>query len=227
MVNGNAGHAPNTAYFPQVHNFSSVGGSYSLEWDAGHITMGTSLTGGMGSSNVARVYDSFLSTGTTYHFGLRPTAGNTSNYSLALHSASVNRAQGRSSAVADSGNVAPGTPAFIQYGTGGDPSQFDGLVVLNNNSGSGNYTLYRDSAEPSGTIKIDGNAPSTKSTTLTPDADGKQPDVQATPSRTWRSRSMAELTAPSRRFRRAPRLSCRPGMARRPCRSSTATEPGQ
>jgi hypothetical protein len=120
----------------------------------------------MGSSDVARVYDSFLSTGTTYFFGLRRNSGNTSTYSLALHSASGNDYQGRPSSVADSGPVAPGSPALISYNTGADPSQWDGVVALNDNSGSGNYTLYRDTAAPSGTISIDGGAVATNSTTL-------------------------------------------------------------
>jgi hypothetical protein len=166
VINGNAGHAPNTAYFPQVHSFSGIGGSYSIEWDAGHLSLGTSLTASMGSADVARIYDSFLSTGTNYFFGLRPNSGSTSGYSLALHSGAASSFQGRGSSVADSGNVAPGAPAFIQYNTGSDASQFDGLVAVNNNSGSGSYTLYRDTAAPSGTIKIDGGAASTTSTTL-------------------------------------------------------------
>jgi hypothetical protein len=166
VVNGNFGHAPNTVYFPQVHSFSTVGGSYSIEWDAGHITLGTSFADSMASSNVARVYDTFLSTGTTYYFGLRPTAGNTSNYGLNLHTASGSSEQGRPNAVANSGNVAPGDPAFVAYNTGGDPTAFDGIVVLNNNGGSGSYTLYRDTAVPTGSISIDGGAPSTNSTTL-------------------------------------------------------------
>ena len=166
VVNGNSGHAPDTVYFPQVHSFSSAGGSYSIEWDAGHIVLGTSFVGSMGSSSVARVYDTFLNTATTYHVGLRPSAGNSSNYSLTLHSASGSAEQGESSARADSGGVAPGNPLFIQYATGADPSQYDGVVVLNNNGGSGTYTLYRDAAAPSGTISIDGGAPSTNSTTL-------------------------------------------------------------
>lgn len=55
----------------------------------------------------------------------------------------------------------------MQYSTGADPGQFDGLVVLNSNSGSGSYTLYRDSASPTGTIKLDGGAKSTTSPHLT------------------------------------------------------------
>ncbi len=166
VVNGNAGHAPDTVYFPQVHSFSSLGGPYSIEWDAGHIVLSTSTAAGMSSADVARAYDTFLATATTYYIGLRPGAGNTSNYSLTLHSASGAAEQGRPSAVANSGNVAPGSPALISYPTGSDPSQFDGVVVVNNNSGSGTYTLYRDTAAPTGSIKIDGGATYTKSTSL-------------------------------------------------------------
>ena len=166
MVNGNFGNAPNGSYFPEVHSFSSIGGSYSVEWDAGHLVLGTMLAGSMAAANVARVYDSFLSTGTTYYFGLRRSGPNSSSYSLALHSATFGSYQGRSSSVADSGNVAPGAPAFIQYNTGSDSSQFDGLVVVNNNGGTGSYILYRDTVAPSGTISIDGGAASTNNTTL-------------------------------------------------------------
>lgn len=166
LVNGNTGHAANTVYFPQVHSFSSSGGLYSIEWDPGQTVLGTSTAGGMGASNVARVYDTFLDTATTYFLGLRPNAGNTGNYSLTLHSASGGNQQGRPSAVADSGDVAPGSPAFVQYNTGADTSQYDGVVVVNNNGGNGTYTLYQDTAAPSGTIKIDGGATSTNNTTL-------------------------------------------------------------
>ncbi len=166
LVNGNSGGAPNTIYFPQVHSFSSRGGPYSIEWDPGRIVLNTSHADGMAPSNVARVYDSLLSIGTTYYLGLRPDPGNTSNYSLTLHSASVASYQGRGNSVADSGDVAAGNPAFVTYGTGADPSQFDGVVVLNDNGGSGTYTVYRDTAAPSGTISIDAGAAFTKVTTL-------------------------------------------------------------
>jgi hypothetical protein len=166
VINGNSGNAPDTVYFPQVHSFSTIGGSYSIEWDAGHLVLGTALSDSMGSANVARVYDSLLSTGTQYYFGLRPAAGNTTQYSLALHSAGHGSEQGRPQAVTDTLNVAPGTPAFITYATGADPAQFDGVVVVNGNSGSGSYNLYRDTAAPSGSITIDGGAKATNSTTL-------------------------------------------------------------
>src|SRR4029079_5936247 len=110
LENDNSGHSPSQPYFPQVHSFSTVGGTYTVEWAAGRTVLGTSVADSMGSSSVVRVYDTFLSTGTTYFLGLRPTAANTSNYSLTLHSASAGNTQGRSSRKADSGNVAPGLP---------------------------------------------------------------------------------------------------------------------
>ena len=145
---------------------------------AGHLILGTTLADSMSSSNVARAYDTFLNTGTTYYFGLRPAAGNTSNYSLNLHSASRGTYQGRGSAVADSGDVAAGQPAFISYATGSDPSQYDGVVVQNNNGGSGSYTLYRDTAAPAGTISIDGGGNPHPQPDAEPHLVGDQPDVR-------------------------------------------------
>ncbi len=176
VINGNAGHAANTVYFPQVHSFSTVGGSYSLEWDAGHIVLGAAAADSMGSSNVARVYDTFLSTGTTYFFGLRPSAGNTSTYNLLVHSAGSGSYQARAAAVASSVASTAGDPAFTQYATGADPGQFDGVVVLNNNSGSGSYNLYRDTVAPSGTVRIDGGDRSTSEHQAEAGARGDQPD---------------------------------------------------
>src|SRR5206468_7848191 len=114
-----------------------------------------------------RVYDTPLVTGTTYYLGLRSAGGNTSNYSLTLHSASRGDEQGRAGAAADSFEVAPGQPAFVQFATGADPSQYDGVVVVNNNGGSGSYTIYEDTAAPSGTVSINAGATYTMTTSVT------------------------------------------------------------
>ena len=63
--------------------------------------------------------------------------------------------------------MAPGQPAFVSYNTGADPGQFDGVVVVNNNGGAGSYTLYRDTAVPSGTVAINGGAASTNNPSVT------------------------------------------------------------
>jgi hypothetical protein len=68
--------------------------------------------------------------------------------------------------VASSGQTAAGSPAFVSYDTGTDAAAFDGLVVLNNNGGSGGYTIYRDNVAPTGSIKIDKGAGSTTSPSL-------------------------------------------------------------
>jgi L-threonylcarbamoyladenylate synthase len=51
--------------------------------------------------------------------------------------------------------------------TGSSPTGFDALVVQNNNGGSGSYTLYRDTAAPSGTISVNSGAAFSKSTSVT------------------------------------------------------------
>lgn len=168
VENDNAGHGTSGPYYVDVHGFTP--GPYTLEWAAGSIIVSSSGIGygaSMAAADVVRVYDTFLSTGTTYHLGLRPTAGNTSNYSFTLHSGSNANQQGRPQAVADSGNVAPGQPAFLTYATGTSTSQYDGVVVLNNNGGAGSYSVYVDSAVPSGTITINGGATYTHSQSVT------------------------------------------------------------
>src|SRR5262249_55595471 len=151
LENDNAGHGPTQPYFVDVHNFSNVGGSYTVEWAHGHVTLATSLTDSMAASNVLRVYDISDNTGTTYYVGLRPDGGNTSNYRISVHLNGTGTYQGTSLAAASSGNAVPGSPAFLTVNTGASPAGFDALVVQNNNGGSGSYTLYRDTAVPSGT----------------------------------------------------------------------------
>jgi hypothetical protein len=167
LENDNSGHGPTQPYFVDVHNFSTLGGSYTVEWAHGHITLGTSFADSMGASNVVRVYDMSDATGTTYFVGLRPSAGNTSNYRISVHLNGNGTYQGSNNASATSGNVAPGQPAFVSVNTGASPSGFDALVVQNNNGGSGSYTLYRDTAAPSGTVSVNSGATFTNSTNVT------------------------------------------------------------
>ena len=167
LENDNSGHGPTQPYFVDVHSFSSFGGSYTVEWAHGHVTLGTSLADSMAGANVVRVYDLLDNTGTTYFLGLRPSAGNTSNYRISVHLNGNGTYQGANNASATSGNVAPGQPAFTSVNTGSSPNGFDALVVQNNNGGSGSYTLYKDTAAPSGTISVNSGATFTKSTGVT------------------------------------------------------------
>jgi hypothetical protein len=167
LENDNLGHAPSQPYFVDVHNFSASGGSYTVEWAHGHVILNTALSDSMGASNVIRVYDMPDATGTTYYLGLRPAAGNTSNYRISVHLNGNGSYQGSNAESATSGNVAPGAPAFATVNTGASPSGFDALVVQNNNGGSGSYTLYRDRVAPTGTISINSGATYTKSASVT------------------------------------------------------------
>ena len=167
LENDNAGFGPTQPYFVDVHSFSTLGGPYTVEWAHGRIVLATSFADSMGASNVIRVYDMLDSTGTAYFLGLRPNAGNTSNYRISVHLNGNGGYQGANNATATSGNVAPGQPVFTTVNTGSSPTGFDALVVQNNNGGSGGYTLYRDTAAPSGTISINSGATYTNSTNVT------------------------------------------------------------
>lgn len=163
--------APSGPYYPRVHS-CCPGGPYTAEWAVGNTVLSVNLIAQ--TARVVGVYDTFLNSATKYYLGLRPNGGidNNSNYSLTLHSASKGNLQGRAGAVADSGPTPPGQPAFITYDTGSDPSQTDGVVVLNNNGGAGSFNLYRDTARPSGSLHINGGATYTNNihVTLNPSA---------------------------------------------------------
>lgn len=167
LENDNSGHGPTQPYFVDVHNFSGSGGSYTVEWAHGHVVLGSVFADAMGASNVIRAYDMFDATGTTYYLGLRPNAGNTSNYRISAHLNGNGTYQGANAVAATSGNVAAGSPAFAVLNTGASPSGYDALVVQNNNGGSGSYTVYRDASAPTGTISINSGAAYTKTASVT------------------------------------------------------------
>jgi hypothetical protein len=98
--------------------------------------------------------------------GLRPNSGNTSNYRVSLHLHGSGDFQGSNQEAATSGNTAPGAPAFLSVNTGLSTSDYDAVVVQNNNGGSGSYTIYRDAAAPSGTVSINSGGTYTKSTSV-------------------------------------------------------------
>jgi len=171
LENDNSGFSPTGTYFPVVHSYDSgtacapsgtCGGPYTVEWAAGsQIVVSGGHADSMAASDTIRIYDTYLTPGMTYYIGLRPSPQNSSALSLALHSASRGNQQGRGSAVADSGPSAAGQPAFISYATGADPTQYDGLVVVNDNGGAGAYTLYEDTAAPTGAVIINNGDVST------------------------------------------------------------------
>jgi hypothetical protein len=165
LENGNL--AASQPYFVDAHSFASAGGSYTVEWAHGHVVLNTSFADSMGPANVVRVYDALDAPSTTYYVGLRPAAGNTSNYRVSLHLHGNGTFQGSNAYAASSGNMDPGSAAFLNVNTGASATQYDAVVVQNNNGGSGSYTLYRDTATPAGTITINGGGAYTRTTAVT------------------------------------------------------------
>ena len=173
-----------------MNSFSTVGGTYTVEWAAGHIVLGSAVADSMGSSNVGRIYDVSDATGTTYFYGLRPNAGNTSVYSLRAHKASAGNFGSAASPAASAINIPAGTAGFISYATGADPTAFNAVTVVNENAGSGSYTLYRDTQAPSGTIAINNGAAGTNNVNVTLNLTATNP-TSGDPVSTCGSRSTA------------------------------------
>jgi hypothetical protein len=168
LENDNPGHGPTKPYYVIVQPSGSAGGSYTVQWEPDlQAGLDTSLFSDMGASDIIRVFQMADSTGTTYHLGLRPSDGNTSSYRLSVHLNGDGTYQASGQQAATSGNVAAGSPAFVTVSTGASPAGNDALVVQNTNGGTGGFTLFRDTAAPSGTISVNSDAASTSSTQVT------------------------------------------------------------
>ena len=156
LENGNVN--PSQPYFVDSHSYSTLGGPYTIEWAHGHIVLGSGYADSMNATDVVRVYDTLDATSKTYYLGLRPNPGNTSNYRVSVHLNGNGSFQSSNNYAASTGNVTPTSPAFLTVNTGSSPSGYDAVVVQNNNGGSGSYTLYRDTAAPSGALSINAGA---------------------------------------------------------------------
>lgn len=168
LENDNPGHGPTKPYYLVVQPSGSAGGSYSIQWDAeNHAGLDTSLFTTMDASDIINVFQMADSTGTTYHLGLRPSDGNSSDYRLSVHLNGNGTYQASGQEAATSGNVAAGSPAFVTVSTGASPAGNDALVVQNDNGGSGGFTLFRDTAAPTGTISVNSGATGTNSANVT------------------------------------------------------------
>ena len=167
LENNNPGHAPSKPYYVDVHSFETAGGTYSVQRDAANGRLGQAETVSMTHTDIVRVFQTLDQPGSTVFLGLRPDPGNTSDASLAIHSAAGANTQGAPFAVASSGRPGAGDPSFAQFSTGVNPTDLDAVVVVNNNGGAGTSTLYRDTAAPTGTAQVNGGAGSTNSTSAT------------------------------------------------------------
>ena len=155
--------------YPLVHRFgSSAGGRYQIEYANDVTTIGDAAYNiSMGSSEIIEIRDSLEIAGVpTYYravpsnsgqdpelYLMQSTAGSTSTY-----------VQGRPSAVASSSGNGPGAAESFAHTS--PVTQFNGLVLINR-AGSGNYTLYRDTSAPSGSVTINNGDATTTSQNVT------------------------------------------------------------
>ena len=133
LIDGNRNPAPN--YYPAVTQGSGTGG-YEIE-QATHTAdingFGTYGPYVMPATDIVRIWDTYLITGTTYYFRIRPQSGNAS-LTMALHKSDgaipSTWYQSRSNAVATASSAGPGDAVYLKYTA--TTTDWYGLVVLNN-----------------------------------------------------------------------------------------------
>ncbi|MGG7379228.1 hypothetical protein ACQ7B2_10895, partial [Escherichia coli] len=59
MENDTRGHAASKPYYVDVHSFATLGGAYSVQWDAGNTNLGVAETVNLAPSDVVRVFNTF------------------------------------------------------------------------------------------------------------------------------------------------------------------------
>jgi hypothetical protein len=155
-------------YYPRATAVAgSAAGNYDIELAQGSLTLvDGSQTFANATVDVIRVLDSFVSTGVPTYFRVVPAAGQ--DVDLLAHdsdpAASTSWVQGRSQAVETSGGF--GVGASEQFSI--TPATGDTYaIVVTQESGSGSYTIYRDTSAPTGSVSIDAGAAVTRDTSVT------------------------------------------------------------
>lgn len=160
VIDGN--HAPSANVYPEVSQLSG-NGSYGIEWatsddlvDADGIYGPYNMT----SSQVVRVWNSWLTEGVRIYFALKPISGE-ADLGMALHDTDPASAsswyQGASQRVVAADSSGAGGDEYMSYET--TSSDILGLVVWNNSASStSSFYLYVDTTAPTGSISINDGA---------------------------------------------------------------------
>lgn len=163
-------HAPAGDVFTEIRAVSGTG-DYATEF-ANHSsdTVGTYGPYSMTTSQVLRVWDSWLSSGERKYFAIRPTSGD-AYLRIGLHDSdpgvSSSWYQGVNQVIAWADSGGAGNPVTMNYLNSGD-SDWMGLVVWNTGSTSTTtFYLYTDTTAPSGSISINAGATYANSTSVT------------------------------------------------------------
>ena len=178
-------HAPVKGYFPMVHEYSGTGGNYNVEL-ATHTGDDGSLGGtygpfGMTSSQLLRVWSSYLANGTRKYYAVEPISGD-ADLGLALFvsdsGSPATWVQGRVGAVAIADTAPGGGAEYIDYLPAAN--DWAGLVVFNNGANvAGDFMLYADTTAPTGSVLINGGAAATSSLGVTLTLSASDPQTGA------------------------------------------------
>jgi Ca2+-binding RTX toxin-like protein len=163
LVDGN--HRTGT-FFPRA-GFFAGSGSYNIEEYTGGTILGVGTSGAysFGSGDIIRPFDASVAAAQTQYIGVVPSAG--LDVSVQAHvsdGTSAGAVRSRSSAVASANGGGAGVTEFLTYSAAA--ADWTGVVVLNENAGTGSFTVYRDTAVPTGSVVVDGGNAQTYDTTV-------------------------------------------------------------
>ncbi len=164
-------------YYPSVSQYAGTG-TYGIEAVQGSTTLNAgSSTATMGTLGVASIRDSYQTSGVPVYVRVVPSSASQQGEVVLLGDDPATAStwvQGRSAAKAGSGVSALGQPFGFSYTPA--VSEYYGLLLMNA-AGSGTYTLYVDTAAPSGTVSINSGATYTKSADVTLNLSATNPTV--------------------------------------------------
>ena len=151
-------------YYPKV-TATSGAGNYQIELAQGGQTLADGSEAIYMGDEIA-VRDTPLEPGVTTYFRVVP-ANASQDPELLLHTqlaGTTSPVQARWWASETGSSFGPGLPETLSYTS--SISQWGGLVITNR-AGSGEYTVYRDTTAPTGSVVINGGAASTTSRNVT------------------------------------------------------------
>ncbi|WP_188113377.1 hypothetical protein [Nocardioides humilatus] len=152
--------------FPSANYFGGTAAPYAIEAYTGYRTVGIGgVSDTFGAGDIIKTYDASVLANVTQYVGVVPTPGlNVSLHAHVSNGTPAGSVQSRQAAAASGTTAGTGEPEFLSYtiGTG----DWTGLVVLNESGTAGDYTLYRDTAAPTGTVQVDGGNAQTYDTNV-------------------------------------------------------------
>ncbi|KAA1420236.1 calcium-binding protein [Nocardioides humilatus] len=163
LVDGN--HRTGT-FFPRAYLYTGSG-AYTIEEVTGNQSIGIGQASfSFAAADIIQPFDVSVAGGQTQYIGIQPSG--TIDVSIHAHvsdGTAATTTQGRSQYAAASNSAGVGGAEYLTYSAAS--SDWTGLVILNESATGGGYTVYRDTAVPSGaSVSVDGGNPQTYDTTV-------------------------------------------------------------